>query len=495
MDLRDYLRIASKHWRLVALFTVLALGASIVATLAVTPMYQARAQLFVSAQLGETDISQLAQGSTFSQQRVKSYADIVDSERVTQPVVDQLDLPLTADELAGRVSASAPLDTVLINVDVTDESPTRAAAIANAVGFQFVQVVRDLEAAPDAKRSPVRVSVVRRADVSTTPVSPRTKVNLALGLLVGLALGIGVAMLRETLDTTVKPDGDLADSGGFPVLGRIGYDAVARKNPLVVQADPHGARAEAFRQLRTSLQFVDIDHKPRSIVVTSSLPDEGKSTTAANLAITMAQAGLRVVLVEGDLRRPRLAEYLGLEGATGLTSVLVGSADLHDVLQPWGDGNLKVLPSGPIPPNPSELLGSQHMLKLLKHLEEIADIVLVDAPPLLPVTDAAVLSALADGALVVCRVGKTRREQLRRAVEALASVDARLLGIVLNMAPTKGPHAYSYGYRYTATTNAKVPSSRVAAKESATGAAAYANVLPKDKTAAAAGMRTVIRSR
>jgi len=490
VELRDYLNIAAKRWRLVAVFTVLGLAAAIAATVAATPIYQAQTQLFVSAQLGASDISQLAQGSTFTQQRVKSYGDVVDSPRVTKPVVDQLDLPFSADGLAGRISASTPLDTVLINIDVTDESPTRAARIANAVASQSVRVISELESAPDARQSPVRVSVLREADVAAEPVSPRRTVNLALGLLIGLAIGIGAAVLREMLDTTVKPDDDLADLGDVSVLGRIAYDPDARKHPLVVQADPQGARAEAFRQLRTSLQFVDIDRKPRSIVVTSSLPSEGKSTTAANLALTLAEAGLRVILVEGDLRRPTLSEYLGLEGAAGLTTVLVGNASLSDVLQPWGDGNLNVLPTGPIPPNPSELLGSQHMLKLLEQLDGMADIVLIDAPPLLPVTDAAVLSALADGALVVCRVGKTRREELRRAVKALRGVDARLLGIVLNMTPAKRSDGYSYRYS-TAPAITTARRKRASEKQPANGVAACVNVTPDEKTAAAAGMRIV----
>lgn len=150
--------------------------------------------------------------------------------------------------------------------------------------------------------------------------------------------------------------------------------------------------------------------------------------------------------MEADLRRPRLGEYLGLEGAIGLTDALVGRAELDDLLQPWGDGQLRVLTSGPTPPNPSELLGSQQMADLLRELEAQADLVILDAPPLLPVTDAAVLAAQASGAMVVVRSGQTTREQASRAVEILRGVDAHVYGVVLNMVPTKGPGAYRYGY-------------------------------------------------
>jgi capsular exopolysaccharide synthesis family protein len=238
------------------------------------------------------------------------------------------------------------------------------------------------------------------------------------------------------------------------VLGGIAFDPDAAKRPLIVQNDPHSPRAEAFRQLRTNLQFVDIANHPKSIVVTSSVPGEGKSTSTANLAITLAAAGSTVALVEGDLRRPRVADYMGVEGAVGITNVLIGQATLDDVLQPWGNGRLQVLACGPVPPNPSELLGSQPMDDLLRSLEKQFDYVIIDSPPLLPVTDAAVVSRLAGGAVIVAGSGKVNREQLRRSLEILDAVDVRLLGILINRLPTKGPDSYSYySYRYDYTSD------------------------------------------
>jgi non-specific protein-tyrosine kinase len=266
--------------------------------------------------------------------------------------------------------------------------------------------------------------------------------------LLGVAAGVGCAVLRETLDTTVKSPDGAEELVGAPMLGAISFDPEAAKRPLVVHVSPNSTRAEAFRQMRTNLQFVDIEHALRSVVVTSSIPGEGKSTTTCNLAITLAQAGVRVVLIEGDLRRPRVADYMGLEGAVGLTSVLLGRAKLEDALQPWGDGNLQVLASGPLPPNPSELLGSAGMAHLLRELEGKVDLVLIDAPPLLPVTDAAVLGAICSGVLMLERSNSTRREQLARATATVNAVGATILGTILNMVPTKGPDAYAYGYGY-----------------------------------------------
>jgi capsular exopolysaccharide synthesis family protein len=450
VDLRDYLRVLRRRWRSIAAFLVLAVATAVTVTELSTRIYQADAEVFVSLQDGGSSgaTTNAYQGNLFSQERVKSYAKIANSPKVTAAVVRQLDLDLTPEQLAGRISATAPTDTVLVDLVVKDTSPTRARDIANSVSTQFAKVVSDIEK-PATGRSPVNVTVVRPAALPVAPVSPRTTVNIALGVLVGLVLGIGVAVLRETLDTTVKTSEDLQKLTGSSALGIISYDGLAQKNPLISQMDSRSGRGEAFRTLRTNLRFVDVDHPPHTVVVTSSVAGEGKSTTACNLAITLASAGVRVILVEGDLRRPRVADYMGLDGAVGLTDVLIGRATLDVVLQPWGNSTLSVLASGPLPPNPSELLGTAQMHELLKTMQARADIVLIDAPPLLPVTDAAVLGRECDGALMVVQHGKTTREQLTRSLGALESVGARVLGTVLNMAPAGGAHGYGYGYGYT----------------------------------------------
>jgi succinoglycan biosynthesis transport protein ExoP len=448
MDLRDYGRMLRKRWMLIVLFVLLGTGAGYGANALATPIYEAQTQLFVSAQSADPTLADANQGGLFTQQRVKSYAQIVNTPAVLGPVIAQLHLNVSTDQLAKQVSATAPLDTVLINVAVDDPSASRARDIANAVSTQFAEQVRILETPVSGGSAPVNLTVVKQADLPASPVSPRTKVNLGLGVLLGLALGIGFAVLRDSLDTTIKRVEDLQKITGAGTLGMIAYDHDAVKQPLVTAIDPTSQRSESFRTLRTNLQFVDIDHPPRTVVITSAVAGEGKSTTACNLAITLAQAGIRVALVESDLRRPKIAEYLGVEGSVGLTSVLIGRATLDDALQTWGRSGLAVLASGPIPPNPSELLGSGHMVALLRQLQQRFDVVIIDAPPLLPVTDAAVLSRICDGAVIVVRYGKTKREQLERTAKALSTVDARVLGTVMNMAPTKGPDAYAYGYGY-----------------------------------------------
>jgi capsular exopolysaccharide synthesis family protein len=433
---------------LVVACTLVAVLAAAAATATATRTYESTTQLFVSAQNSENTLSGIAQGGQFTQQRVKSYADIVDSPLVTETVVRDLKLGITPAQLAKQIRTSVPLDTVLINITVSNPSPERARDIAAAVAGAVTTLIPRIETPAGKTDAPVKVTIVKPADVPQFPSSPRMRINLALGLLLGLAIGVGAAILRETLDTSVKSAGDVQDLVGAKPLGAIAEDPDAGTRPLIVHHDPQAPRAEAFRQLRTNLQFVDVDQPPRSVVLTSAVASEGKSTTCCNLAITVAQAGGRVILVEGDLRRPKVADYFGLEGAVGLTSVLTGACDLDVALQPWGRNLLSILPSGPLPPNPSEILGSHVMQELLKRLEEMADLVIIDAPPLLPVTDAAVIARHTDGAVLVVRHGSTRREQVMRAVEALRGVDARLLGSVLNRIPTKGPDAYGYGYGY-----------------------------------------------
>ena len=400
MELHDYLVTLRRRWVSILVITVLALGGALGASLLMTPMYQATTQLYVSVQ-GAATTSELLQGSNFTQQQITSYAQLVTSPLVLGPVIDKTGLDIRSETLATQVTANSPLNTSLIDVSVNDANPAIAAAIADAIAAQFITVISDLETPAADGPSTVKVSVVRAATAPQQPTSPNLKLNMALGLLVGLALGVGLAVLRAVLDTRVRTESDVAKVTATSVIGSIGYDEDAAAHPLIVQSNPHSHRSEAFRRLRTNLQFLDISDRRQSIVVTSSLPGEGKSTTAINLAITLADAGSRVALIDADLRRPSVARYMGIEGSVGLTTVLIGRAKVEDVMQPWGNGYLHVLPSGQIPPNPSELLGSQSMAALLDKLTHAYDIVLVDTAPLLPVTDAAILSKLTGGALLV----------------------------------------------------------------------------------------------
>lgn len=450
MELSDYLRILRRNWILIVACTVAGLLIAGLASLLTKATYTAETQLFVAIQ-NSGSVAELQQGNTFSQARVQSYVQTVTTPTVLQPAIDNLGLDITPGALAGRIEASADLNTVLISVTASDESPVQAAAIAQAVGNSLITAVDDLESPSEGGTSPVKLSIVKPAVAPSQPSAPNTRLNLALGLLVGLAVGVGAAVLRSTLDTKIRGEADLRRVTDAALLGGIAFDADATKKPLLTQAPPQSPRAESFRQLRTNLQFAHVSHKSKAILVTSSLPGEGKSTTAVNLAIAMAQAGQTVALVDADLRRPMVNEYLGLERNAGLTTALIGKADLDDLLQPWGDDELYVLTSGQIPPNPSELLGSDSMKQLITRLESAFDAVVIDAPPLLPVTDAAVLAQQVGGVVLVVGTQSIRAQEVQKSMDALELVQADLLGVVLNRLPIKGPDAYAYGYyRYDA---------------------------------------------
>ncbi|MGY1601173.1 polysaccharide biosynthesis tyrosine autokinase [Geodermatophilus sp. SYSU D00815] len=451
MNLSGVWQAIRTGWWLMAGAVLLCVGTAAALTYLATPLYASSTKLFVSAS-GTTDTTTAYQGNLFSQQRVASYTELLTGVQLATRVVEELDLDMTPEQAAALVTATTQPDTVILQVQVTDTSPERAQAIAASLGRQFSLRVGELETPEGSDVPTVKVTTVQEATFDGAPVSPDTRSNLTLGGLLGMLLGVGLALLRSRLDNTVKTGEDIRELTGAGLIGTVLDDPQLTDHHLVTDQSLQSISSESYRAIRTNLQFLDVDNPPRVIVISSALAGEGKSTMAVNVATVLAQFGSRVTLIEADLRRPRVTRYMGLVAGAGLTDVLAGKASLHDVAQPWGDGHLTVLAAGPMPPNPSELLGSAQMRSLLAHLRTTNDFVLIDAPPLLPVTDAAILSVLSDGCVLSTRYGKTRREELSEAAATLERIDARLLGVVLNRVPPvagKG-RGYGYGYGYEA---------------------------------------------
>lgn len=447
MELRDYLEILRRRWVGATVVALSVLAAVSALTLLATPQYTATTRLFFSVQ-GSESVTDLAQGSTFAEKQMTSYAEVATSPLVLDPVIRELRLDTTADVLASSITAAVPTDTVILEISAVDPNRDRAREVANAVGSQLADVAVTLVPERQDGSDAVQATVLAPAQLPADPSSPDVLRNLALGLALGLLLGAGVALLRHVLDTKVRSDQDVRALTDQPLLGAIAFDDAVPSHPVMVADQPLSAPAEAIRRLRTNLQFVGVASGSKSLVITSSVPGEGKSTTAINLAVSLADAGSRVVLVDADLRRPSVAEYLGLEGRAGLTSVLIGRADVEDVIQPWRDSGLDVLPSGQVPPNPSELLGSPAMVELLAKLEASYDIVLLDTPPLLPVTDATILTKLVGGAVMIVGADRIHKAQLAESLETLETASARLHGLVLNKIARRDarPYAYENGY-------------------------------------------------
>lgn len=461
MNLQDFVKLLRGRWVAVLVVTLLGLLGGVAFSLLTTPLYQASTRLFVSTASGSS-LSDIYQGNRLSQERVVSYAQLIMGETLAQRTINKLGLDMTAQQLQSNVTASVKPDTVLIDVRVLDDSPVRARDIANTLSDEFVAMVRELETPPEVGAAPdSRVVVEQRASIPEGPVVPKTARNIVGGLGLGLLLGIGLAVLRDALDNTVQSPETLEEIANVGLVGNIPLDKERRNQAAISYDVDNSAIAEAFRKLRTNLQFLAVDNPPRVIVLTSSMPSEGKSITAINLALALAEGDNNVVLVDGDMRRPTLAKYLDLVGPVGFSTVLSGRASLAEALQKTRFQGLTVLTAGAIPPNPSELLGSQSARMLLTELRAEFDYVVVDSTPLLAVTDAAILAAGADAVLIMTRFGHTKREQLSHAVGSLESVGAPLLGAVFTMVPTRGRSTYSYNYTYYGTDNAQRTSSRV----------------------------------
>jgi tyrosine-protein kinase len=449
VSLSEFLRVLRDRWRVVCVGMLLGVWVAAVITWSTTPSYASTVVMFVSAQEQQGDASGAYQGSLMSQQKVKSYVELLMSGRLREEVAHRTGMTVAPD----AITASTKPDTVLLTATATDPSPARARRLADAVGKVFPALIAELEQPADGTPPNVVVRIVEPAGLPDSPVAPRPVVNLVLGALLGVVAGLLGAIARNATDNTVKSAQAMEDLIGAPSLGTVAYSPDVATRPLIVHEPAGTPRAESYRHIRTNLQFVDVDHPPRVVVVSSPLPSEGKTTTTCNLAIALAQSGNRVAVVDADLRRPQIADLLGLEGAAGLTSVLIGEARLEDVLQSWGREGVAVLTSGPVPPNPSELLTTQHMAKVLDELSQSFDFVLIDTPPLLPVTDAALLAGRYDGALLVVRHGRTTRSQVKAAMAALSAVSANVLGAVLTMTPksTGKRDTDYYHYSYVST--------------------------------------------
>lgn len=432
-DLRVHLAALRRFWRTLVLCVLLGVLAGLAVVLLTPPTYQTTMTFFVATSTQGTNTP--LQADEFAQRRINSYVGVINSERLATAVIQDTGLPLGADEVTAMISASVQADTVLLNVSVTDVSAQRSLIVGRSIANNLDALIGQLDNR-GADKNAVQLRVLSGPTLLPSPISPRPKLDVGIGLLLGIAAGVAQALIRHQLDASVRTADELARLTNLPTVGVLPLDPAAKVDPVLAPRVGKQRRAEAVRQLRTNLRFVDAASPVRVLVVTSSIEAEGKSSTATNLAQSFAETGRSVLLVDADLRQPHIHRYLDLERSAGLTSVLIGEAELGQVVQKWGPDGLGVLTSGPVPPNPSELLGSAAMERLVHQARSAYDLIILDTPPLLPVTDGAVTSVLADGVILVVQHGRTARDQIARSVEALRSVDARILGTVLSMVPT-----------------------------------------------------------
>jgi capsular exopolysaccharide synthesis family protein len=489
---RSYLQIMRQRKWWVSSITVLGLAVSLVFSLTAHKQYSATAQLLVQPSVNASALNG-GQEQPVTQTDVQTELQLVTSAPVQQAVRNRL-------KSTPAVSASEVGQTNVMAITATSQTPSQAALIANLYATAFVQYQQEvasnsLTTAEAQLRSQIssigqqvkslgrnttsaeasallnqeavlkeqlaqmqvsgatdtgNVALVTPAQPPVSPSSPKPVQDALLGLAAGLALGIGAAFLRHSFDDRLTSKEATEHAGGVPVLAMTPLVTPwQRQQPLVVSVtESSSPAAESYRSLRTSLQFVRQEKQLNSLVVTSPGVGEGKTATLANLGVVFAQAGERVVLVSCDLRRPRIAEFFGLDEHVGLTSVLLGQRTLEEALLPVPNvDRLSLLPAGPVPPNPAELLNGAKVREIFTRLRDQYDLVLIDSPPVLPVTDAAILSQYADATLMLAAAGQTRRSDLQRAVEKLDQVGTTILGTVLNKV-TRHTGSY-YGYTYT----------------------------------------------
>lgn len=505
LELRQYYFIVRRWLWLIVLCTILGAGGAFAVSTQTTPVYQASTTLLVQ-QAPAGDGSEY-QSILTSERLARTYSEMLKARPIMELVINQLSLEERPQDLAERVSVELVRDTQLIRLRVEHTDPATAARAANAVAEAFVsytetlkqsrfaesmaslqqqteqlaRLIEETEERSDAlgpdegaeqarlegilagyrntystlvqNYEAMRVSAARSSDdvvlfeaaeMPRSPVRPRTLMNTALAGVVGAMIGLGTAFLIEYLDDTVKSPNDVEQAAGLSVLGAINR---FKGDELIASKEPLSPVAEAFRTLRTNIRYSGLDEPIRTLLVTSPGPTEGKSILVSNLATVMAQGQLKVVVVDSDLRRPRQHEIFGMLKDPGLTEALVDGhmdAVIRNVTAAEG---LSVIASGALPPNPAEMLGSQRMTHMIGQLREAADVVLIDSPPVLAVTDAAVLAQAVDGVLLVVEAGRTRRAELQETVEALGQVGVNVIGVVLNQIDA-ARSGYYYYYRH-----------------------------------------------
>ncbi|GAB6858983.1 tyrosine-protein kinase domain-containing protein [Microbacterium xylanilyticum] len=451
MEFPSLVRTLRRQLVLVIASTVVGLSSGLLISLATPQRFEASTDVYISAQSSaQASTADRTQASAYTRQAVESYRMLITSSLVLQPVIDDLRLPTTVPALAPTVRATTALNSLVITISVTAPVAVQSARIANAIADSFRTVVEQGLEKPSASATyQIRVIPVQSALVPIKPVAPNLPLSLTVGAFAGLAVGIALALLRSRLDTRVHTRDELEAALGLPVLAATTFDPSASQRTLVLAAEPRSSRSEPYRVLRTNVMFFVPPDRPGVFAVTSSSPGEGKSTLTANLALSFTEAGHRVALLDADMRKPRVAANFGVNGDVGLSDVLAGRININDALQRWKTSTLFVLPAGAIPPNPAELLGSKAMEDLIEQLTAAFDIVLVDTPPVLPVTDAVVISRVCTGVILAAASRGVAAARIAESADKIDAAGGRVIGAVLTKQPMRGvdrnPYA-AYGH-------------------------------------------------
>jgi succinoglycan biosynthesis transport protein ExoP len=436
MPLTAYLKILRERWKVVAATTLIIALLALAYSLRTTPVYSASTRLFVSTPANS--LNEAYNGNLFSQQRVASYAQLIMGTNLAQRTIDHNGFDMSAQDLAGKVTATSSPDDVLIEVTVQDTSAEQAAILANALSDEFVTMVSDLEIPPwqPPNASYVHVVIDEPATVPGSPITPRPKRNVALGIGAGLLLGIALAALRHQSDTRIRSRRAAEESSELPVLATLPVSEGRASH--VVPLDPSASSGVAYKSLMTRV-LLSSNNPPKVITVTSPAPGAGTTTTVINLARSFAEAKLSVAVVDGNLQKPAVADRLGIRSDSGLSNILNGQADLAEVLQTTPLEGLSALTAGTaMSATASELIGSSRFSGVIDDLRNKFDHVLIDGGALSSGSDPQVLAHESDGVLIVVRLKATKEADLRSTVQQLYAVGAQPIGVILQTVPKSG---------------------------------------------------------
>ena len=475
MELNRYRRVLRQRlWMIAACPIVAALAAGIVSYL-LPPVYEAQVSVLVrpAQPLASTDPTVAA---LTADQLSRTYASLMIQRPLLQSVSSELGLSIRPEDLAKEITVTPEPNTTILDVAVKDTNAALARDLANRLTADLIAEVKGFQlqetSLPNA-RTGDNLLVVSPAVLPDRPVSPNKTLNVAIAFAAGLLLALGLAFLLDYLDQSIKSDEELTERLGLISVGHLTFvpSGKGKRGELVTLAAQSHA-SEAFKALRTSLLFSTIDQELREVVVTSPGIGEGKSRTAANLAIVLAEAGHKTLLIDADFRRPSQHGIFGRIRNIGLSNLIVQDTTEHEAItEVEGVPNLWLLTSGPTPPNPSELLGSGRMRELMAKLRGYFTYLVVDTPPVNAVTDASILAAAASGTILVVEQGRTTFPAIKQAKEMLDRVGAHTLGAVMNkVRASSGSHAYAYGY-YATSSNGLAGSDGAPVSESEAGSA------------------------
>jgi len=443
-ELKDYTKVVGKYKWLIILGTLLCVVTTVIATAYMAPVYEASIQLLVS-QKQATSNGQTAgeayQAILTSERLARTFSHMLKNRSTAEKVVEKLKIPIPPEELVKNIEAGPVRDTQLIEVKVQDKDPVRAKRIANTLGVIFKDIVESLEKDKSSRGEIISISVVEPAVEPLNPIKPKPLLNMILAFLIGLMSSTGLAFILSYMDTTIKEADEIERTNGLISLGQIPF-IPKKSDELIIKTEPRSVVAEAFRMLRTNIQYINFESKIKTFVITSSGVGEGKTLFSANFAAVMARAGFRVLVVGCDLRRPRLHQVFRASNDIGLANILIGTSSLAKAVQETDIKDLDIVASGPTPPNPVDLLESKRMEKFLDDVKQRYDFVILDCPPISTITDALVLVGNTDGVIMVARRGETRRQAFSDAKQVLDRVNARILGFVLNGATMDGVFDY-----------------------------------------------------